>query len=165
MNDVNESAIEDLLAADLVVRQNLVWSARDDTSKRIRLKVPVANRLGEEVWLHMHIPVYLPWSYNLVLVWKGTPIRRLDVRGSHVNQCDEGQRWAQQTHKHRWRDQFRDHWAYTPADLPDTTGATLSLNEHRSVFEAFCKESGIRIETQWVEPTIPGRYQDTIGSA
>lgn len=165
MNDVNETSINQLLAADLVVRQNMAWRIRDDTSKRVRLKVAVANRLGEEVWLHMHISMNLPWNYNLALVWRGVAVRRLYVRGSHVNQCEEGHRWVNETHKHRWRDQYRDCWAYTPTDIPDTSGTSLSLSEHRRVFEAFCAESGIRIEADWVDPIIEGRYQDTIGGA
>jgi hypothetical protein len=165
MEVVNEATIERLFEADLVVRHNFVWGVRDDTDKRVRLKLSVANRLGEEVWLHMHIPVNLPWMYTLALVWRKIAIRRLDVRGSHINQCDDGRRWDNETHKHTWRDQYRDGWAYAPTDLPDTPGYEVGHGEHRRVFEAFCSESKIRLESEWVEPVIGGRYQDTIGGA
>lgn len=165
MDVVNEATIEKLLEADLVVRQGIVWSARDDTDRRVRLKATVANRLGEEVWLHMHIPVNLPWIYTIALIWRRTAIRRLDVRGSHVNQCDDGRRWDSETHKHRWRDQYRDGWAYSPTDLPDTSAIDIGPGEYRRMFEAFCAESQIRLEVEWVEPIIGGRYQDTIGGA
>ncbi len=123
----------------------------------------MANRLGEPVRLHMHIPVRIPWKYSIVLVWWNWPIRRLDVRGSHVNQCDgSGERWRRETHKHQWRDAYRDDWAYTPTDLPNTPGENVRPDEYRQVFEGFCKECSIRVETTWVDPDFNGPFQDTI---
>jgi hypothetical protein len=161
--EVKEAVIEELLAAELVIREEMQWKRRD-IDRRIRLKLEVANRLGESLWLHMGIPLRVPWQYSLALVWNRLPVRRLDVRGSHVNQCDgSGQRWNGATHKHKWRDEYRDGWAYTPNDIPPTPGTSLGQNEHRQVFEAFCLESKVRVETDWVEPQLRGFAQETIG--
>lgn len=165
MYEVNEAAIEHLLAADLVVRATVQWGPRDATDRHVRLALPVANSLGEPLRLHMHVPVRIPWKYSLALIWRNSPIRRLDVRGSHVNQCDgSGERWTRQTHKHRWRDAYRDSWAYSPNDIPDTSGLDVDSNEYRQVFEAFCRECGVRVETNWEDPDFKGPFQDTMGS-
>lgn len=164
MNDVNEATIEQLLRADLVIRAPIVWRQRDATDRRVRLDLPVANSLGEPVRLHAHVPIGIRWQYSMALVWRKVPIRRLDVRGSHVNQCDgSGERWRHATHKHRWRDAYRDAWAYTPDDIPDTTMFAVGQDEYRRVFEAFCNECQIRIETPWVGPDFDGPFQDTMG--
>jgi len=164
MNDVNETTIDILLRADLVIRAPIAWRQRDATDRRVRLHLPVANSLGEPLRLHAHIPIRIRWQYSMALVWRKVPIRRLDVRGSHVNQCDgSGERWRRETHKHRWRDAYRDAWAYTPDDIPDTSTIDVDQDEYRRVFEAFCGECKIRIETPWVAPDFDGPFQDTMG--
>ena len=166
MRVVNEASIEMLLAADLVIREDVVWSRREPTDRRVRLRLAVANRLGEPLWLHMHVPIAIPWQYSFALVWRKLPIRRLDVRGSHVNQCDgSGERWQNATHKQQWRDPYRDHWAYTPEDIPPTPALALGPDEYRRVFEAFCEECAIRVQTAWVDPDLQGPIQDTMGGA
>jgi hypothetical protein len=130
------------------------------------LEVPVANSIGEPIRLYMHVPVRIRWQYSLVLVWRKRPIRRLDVRGSHVNQCDgSGERWIGETHKHRWRDAYGDSWAYTPTGLPDTANRTVEQDEYRQMFESFCEECSIQVEATWIDPDFDGPYQDTIGGA
>lgn len=166
MNEVNEATIDQLLNADLVIRAPMVWKRRDATDRRVRLELAVANSLGEPVRLHMHVPLRMRWQYSLALVWRKVPIRRLDVRGSHVNQCDgSGERWFSSTHKHKWRDSYRDAWAYTPEDIPDTSTKAMHRDEYRTVFEAFCGECGIEVDTKWVLPDFNGPFQDTMGAA
>lgn len=165
-NEVNETSISRLLGADLVIRAPIVWKPRDPTDRRVRFDVAVANSLGEPVRLYMHVPVRIRWQYSIALVWRTLPIRRLDVRGSHANQCDSsGERWRNETHKHQWRDVYRDGWAYTPTDLPPTTRRRVGRTEYQEVFDAFCKECSIRVETAWVAPDFNGPFQDTIGGA
>lgn len=166
MNEVNETTISQLLKADLVIRAPIIWKPRDPTDTRVRFEVAVANSFGEPLRLYMHVPVRIRWQYTIVLVWRRLPIRRLDVRGSHVNLCDgSGERWRNETHKHRWIDAYRDGWAYTPADVPDTTGLAVGPEEYQRVFEAFCQECSIRVESDWVDPDSDGPFQDTIGGA
>jgi hypothetical protein len=113
----------------------------------------------------MHMPVLRPWQYDLALVFRDVPIRRLDVRSSHRNVCDgSNETWHRRTHKHVWRDQFRDAWAYTPSDIPPTPGMALVENEHQKVFEGFCEECSISIATPWVDPPLGGPTQETIGA-
>ena len=103
------------MRADLVIREKMVWRRRSPADRRVRLRLSVANSLGETVLFHMHMPVERPWQYDLALVWRDAPTRRLDVRGSHRNVCDgSNERWVRETHKHKWRDSYRDAWAYTP---------------------------------------------------
>lgn len=163
VHEINEAAVEALMEADLVIRQEMQWKRRDNET-RLRLRLNVANRLGEPVILHMSIPPRIPWQYSLALVWK-RPVRRLDMRGSHVNQCDgSNRRWQNETHKHKWRDQYRDGWAYTPDDIPLTPGTALLDGEYQRVFEAFCRESNVELESHWVEPDLDVPYQNTMGS-
>lgn len=165
-NEVNETSISQLLKADLVIRAPVAWQPRDPTDTRVRFHLPVANSLGEPVWLHMHVPIQIRWQYSIALVWRKLPIRRLDIRGSHVNLCDgSGERWRNETHKHQWRDAYRDSWAYTPTDLPATAGRDMGRDEYRRILEAFCQECSIRIETTWIDPDFNGPFQDTIGGA
>lgn len=161
---VSEAEVDGLMRADLVIRVPMTWSKRLPTDSRVRARLSVANSLGEAVFLHMHMPVRRPWQYHLALVWRDVPIRRLDVRSSHRNVCDgSNERWLRQTHKHAWRDQFRDAWAYSPSDIPATPGSILAADEHRKVFEAFCAECSISVATNWIDPPLGGPAQDTMG--
>lgn len=111
----------------------------------------------------MHVSRRRPWHYSLVLLWAKRPIKRLDVRGSHTNQCDgSGERWTAQTHKHPFTDRYELAQAYTPDDLPDTPGRELERDEHRRVFEAFCGECGIEVECEWNDPPADGRQITTM---
>ena len=164
MNEVTEAAISQLLKADLVIRAPVVWRPRDSTDRRVRFDLPVANSFGEPLRLYMHVPIRIRWQYSIVLVWRNLPIWRLDIRGSHVNQCDgSGERWRHETHKHQWRDAYGDSWAYTPTDLLSTASRSVGHDEYRHMFESFCQECSIRIETSWVDPDFNGPFQDTIG--
>lgn len=163
MHGITEFAVDQLLEAELIVREEIKWRLREPSDRRIRCRLTVANRLGEHVELHMHIARRMPWQYTIVLVWRRAPIRRLDVRGSHRNVCDgSDETWTRSTHKHVWRDAFRDAWAYSPRDIPPTPALTLQQDEHPRVFEAFCAECQIQLDTVWVPPLdLPN--QDTIG--
>lgn len=162
---VLEAEVDRLMRSDLVIREQMIWKRRSPADSRVRLRLSVANSLGESVFLHMHMPIERAWQYNLALVWSDVPIRRLDVRCSHRNVCDgSDERWSRQTHKHLWRDQFRDAWAYTPTDIPATPGVALGQDEHRRVFEAFCVECHITVATSWVDPPLQVPTQRSMGT-
>jgi hypothetical protein len=160
--EVTEGAVDMVLKADLVIRGPMRWETRDPANRRVRCELPVASSLGESLTFHLHIAVRMPWQYTFCLVWRSEPIRRLDVRGSHRNTCDgSGETWTNETHKHVWRNAYRDAWAYTPSGLPKTPGLKTAEDEYRRVFEAFCEECNVRVDTDWVDPDLTGPLQDT----
>lgn len=163
MQDVSEHTIAVLLARPAIVRGRLTWHARPP---RIRAHVAVDNEPGELLEIEMHVSSRRPWHYSIVLLWSRRPIKRLDVRGSHTNQCDgSGRRWTAQTHKHPYSDQYELGQAYTPEDIPPTPNLRLAPGEHREVFEAFCKECNIDLDYEWEDPPHTARQITTIEGA
>jgi len=72
-------------------------------------------------------------SFALILKSEGR-IYALDMGKDHHNpQCTQ----VGDTHKHRWREQFRDKEAYVPADV------TATASDPRAVWTQFCAEAGI----------------------
>lgn len=163
LEDLSEHAIRRLLESPTVVRARIVWR---DTGPRVRMRAPVDNEPGEALEVEMHVSRQIRWSYNIVLLWADRPIKRLDVRQSHRNVCDgSGRRWRWQTHKHAYSDRYEMAQAYDPRDIPPTPDHNLQPDEYRRVFEAFCQECGIRLDSSWVDPTFDPRQMSTMEDA
>jgi hypothetical protein len=139
-------------ASKLTLRVSPKW---DDRGATVETRISVDNQRGETIWLDMHISTRVPWKYSVQLRWGNEPVRRLDVRGTHRNPL-RSQHWRNETHKHRWTDAHKMNVAHSPTDLPDTTAKTVTPEEYRLVFEAFCKECGIVLAPsyRWVEPVF-----------
>jgi hypothetical protein len=164
LREVSEHTVALLLAADPIVRNSPSW--REDHPE-LKAEIDVHNGRGEPLVIDLAISIQLPWKYKYQLRWGFMPIRRLDVRGSHRNICDgSNERWQRQTHKHLYRDPYRMSWAYSPVDIPTTAVLSVSPGEYRDVFEAFCKECGIAVECEWVDPDLdrPSTMFDQRGS-
>lgn len=126
---LTETAVEDLLTAGPVARGRLEWAVRGG---HLRSRLPIANDRGESLELDFHISLDVPWKYTLQLMWAKRPIKRLDVRGSHVNHCDgSNTTWRFQTHKQPFKDRYDLGQAYTPGDIPDTNGTVVAPGEYQ----------------------------------
>ena len=65
---------------------------------------------------------------------KSYRIYSLDVNGTHRNRFIDGNRWQNQTHKQRWRDEYPG-FAFTPEEaIPE---------EPEAAFREFCRECNI----------------------
>lgn len=127
---------------DQDVRATLVVHTEADTIDSLAMDLRIVRRV--------------PWLYHYQLRLDRWPIRRLDVRDTHSNpRQTSGTRWHDQTHKHAWRTEWGERWAYTPTDIPPTPNFHVTPGEYREVFEAFCGECHVDIEGfEWVEPTV-----------
>lgn len=154
MPTLTRKQIEVLLEAELIVVDVLKWEP--GSAGWVRAVVAVDNSHGLPLRLNLQVSTRLPGAYSYSLLNGGQTLRRLDVRGSHANNgaCGSDERWVRRTHKHHYTDEHGDRCAYTPTDLPDTPGGlgTVAPGEYRRLFEAFCVECGIEVQTRWREP-------------
>ena len=144
---------EELLQSNLRLQGQPQWQ---ETSQHVKTVLVVNSDADATVYFDVTLVRRVPWLYHLQLRWEKYPVRRLDVRDSHSNpHGSDGQTWSNETHKHAWREEYGDGWAYTPDGLPIAPGYDVAPDEYREVFEAFCAECGIDLEDfVWVEPTV-----------
>lgn len=132
----------------MVLRGDVRWrrKARQDFAEA-RLKV--AHEMDGELMMILTTNLALPFlrhSYNLL--YRGVPIKRLDINGRHRNTCRNRERFDWETHKHMYTDDCEMAWAYKPDDI--TTDAL------RESFLQFCDECGIVFDGNWGEiPEAP----------
>lgn len=151
MARLTEANAEHILQAGLRITSPISWNTKSVTWRWF--EVGVHNDLGVALVLHMQVNQRTPERYSIHLRSGPDHLRRLDIRGSHANKDSERRIWNWETHKHRWTDEFGDGWAYTPDGIP-ADGDAVAPQEYRAVFEAFCDECAIMIETQWIEPVV-----------
>ncbi|MDQ3577722.1 MAG: hypothetical protein M3443_09030 [Actinomycetota bacterium] len=111
-----------------------------------------------------------PWEHTSILlhVTSGKNVRRLDLRGSHVDRST-GEQWINRTHKHRWSEADGNKSVYMPddirhvADVPLISSMKDLADEYREVFEDFTKECLIDLGPAyiWSDPSYP-EVQDTL---
>ncbi len=79
---------------------------------------------------------YEPTIYSFALIFNNAfRIRGLDVNGSHSNKHTNAEKWISKTHKHKWTNQCRDRFAYTPNDI--------TADDVEGKLKQFCKECNI----------------------
>ncbi len=131
----------------------------------VKAELAVISQHWQPLVLNLAISRLLPARYTFCLRSYGVQLRRLDVRGSaHRNPVALGGQFfrAGTTHKHAWKDDHNDSWAYAPADIPvQDRPPCLTPDEYRLAFEAFAKECHIELDAgsgyRWVEPDVPQR--------
>ncbi len=144
-----DTEFEAILAdADKRIHGPIAWGEDEDHSPCVEFTARVQSDAG---W-----PLFVKGSYNrlartlsfaLILKSEGR-IYALDMGKDHHNpQCNQ----VGETHKHRWREQFRDKEAYAPDDI------TAPASDPRAVWAQFCAEAGIMHDGQLDAPPSPQR--------
>jgi hypothetical protein len=127
------------------IEGDIVWSQDTDNSPAIEFRVEI---LSDEAY-----PLFMKGRYNAVaqklsfsLIYKGIGrIYSLDIGREHVNPTGEQ---VGEKHKHRWQAQYRDKWAYKPADI------TALVNEPVQVWKQFCLEAQITHNGTMIIPSL-----------
>lgn len=161
-----------LLRDGLEISDDISWE-RNGPSHKARVVVET-RRADIDIVMHLTISRVFPgkYSYSVVLA-SGQMLRRLDVRGSHVNARDaEPGTWNSRTHKHRYTDRVGARDAYTPSDIhvgtednPGSPGNPDDSAEYETVFRAFCAECGIDFVGDWCDPDLGGADDMVLGVA
>ncbi|QTI43609.1 hypothetical protein [Streptomyces nojiriensis] len=130
----------------------------------VEANTPVRSDLSCRLDLRFRIGLDKPWEYSLILLHPGsrTVLRRLDVRGTHLDR-ETGEHFINRTHKHRWSEQRGNRDVYAPDDIrhaPDPiANATLTSmdEEHDRVVRDFVLECKMDISAGyvWFPPTPP----------
>lgn len=130
----------------------------------IEAHTPVRTDLSCRLELRFRIGLDKPWEYSLILLHPGsrTVLRRLDVRGTHIDR-ETGEEYINRTHKHKWSEQRGNKDVYAPDDIrhsPDPVlDATLAVmdEEYDRVVYDFVHECRMSIGGGylWVPPTPP----------
>ena len=134
-----EGAVARILAAEKQIVAGISWRRdwRHDPDWA-KFRVAVENSGGWSLTLHGNVRVDLPLKLSYLLSWtlggKSYRIFSLDINGTHRNQRIDRNRWNQQTHKQRWRDEYHG-FAFTPDEtIPE---------EPIAAFHEFCAECNI----------------------
>lgn len=147
----------------------LVWKQKNAPRKRnapihIEAAAPIRTDLSCRLELRVRIGLDLPWDYSLLLLHlnDGVCVRRLDIRGTHVDR-DSGDEYINRTHKHRWskargyKDVYcPDDIRHDPEPIIEATVAGMDEEYDRVVrdFIAECKMT-VGGGYVWVPPTLP----------
>jgi hypothetical protein len=132
---LTEALAQEILQAQKIVDEDMIWQTDLETNY---FKATAVARVGLRIPLKVHMNANKsdPTKISVTLVVSGAyPIFRLDVNGSHQNRHTDAGRWHRQTHKHRWTDNCRDAFAYTPIEVIP--------NDPEGVFREFCAEANI----------------------
>lgn len=144
-----EAEAEMVVGLPKTIDADVEWRHGD---RDVQATVRVGNTQGQHIELRMRASYAVPDRLHVMLVWRQTSIRRLDVRDDgHTNPNGTS---LEPTHKHRWTDQHGDGVAYNPSDLPPTDNV-VAPEDYRPIVEAFCREvnvdpSGMR----WTDPDL-----------
>lgn len=153
----------------------LTWKQKNAPRKRsapihVEGCAPVKTDLSCRLEIRMRIGLDLPWDYTLILLHPpgGECIRRLDIRGTHLDRAG-GEQYINRTHKHKWSRNRGNAEVYPPSDIrhsPDPIiGATLRSmdEEYDRVVRDFVSECKMSIGGGyvWVPPPAPSLSQPT----
>ena len=133
---ISENDVDALLTScTLAVTGNYRWT-RGDNKFWSKITIPVQSG-PRNVSLKICITVNPrePERRNFVLLWNKIRVRALCMAGSHTNKHTNAEQWTRQVHKHKWKDNCQDRFAYTPTDITAT--------DLQGQFSQFCAECGI----------------------
>lgn len=146
---LTEEQARRILESPKAASEDVRWVPRG-TSCWVGCRLNVENQL--KVTLHIHANANLidraKYSFSLILS-NSYRIASFDAGASHINRHSDSNRWLGQPHKHRWTENCRDSFAYTPTDIDHST--------LESAFRSFCREIGVDF-TGTVEP-LPATQQ------
>lgn len=140
-------------SAALELRVPVVWA---DRVSAVRAQVGVHNAHGLPLFLGAQVLKDRPWKFTAYLMLYNSQLRRLDVNSSHRNRTGSRELWVNSTHKHTFSEQHHNSEAYTPTDIPIIPLSGVTGEHYREVFEAFCKECGVKLvgAYRWVHPVL-----------
>lgn len=135
-----EAEVDHIIAAEKVISEDIKWVIDASNNRRwVSCRATVVNAGGWDLTLHGKAQMGSPQnkrSYSLSwnLGGVGYRIFSLDINGNHRNQRIDRNRWRNQTHKQRWRDEYPN-FAFTPTEtIPEGPVAA---------FYEFCAECNI----------------------
>lgn len=159
---LSEREVDRILEAGGVFRDTPRWVQRVENAHWVQFGGFVDSPVDAGLRLNMTVSLRRPDKYTIAYLRGDQTIRRLDVRGSHVNPAiASGERWVRHTHKHRWSDRHADQIAYSPPDI--STPEEPEPDEHERVFNEFCSECRIRFEGNWAPPPLHHQTRLDIG--
>ena len=133
---INQQEFEIIINDDTKeITGNLVWESNQDGSPALRIKANVISQAG--------YPLFVAGIYNdsacklsYAIIHRGTGrIYALDLGSDHRN--PDGTRMGEM-HKHCWRENFREKYAYIPKDI------TAPWHEPVKVWTQFCVEAKLK---------------------
>jgi|GEM_PF-2395938 len=148
---ITETDCQQILGALKQIEANITWTQKASKAwVTCRVPIVVPSDIKGRVELVMTVNMEEPSKFSFSLLLNNAHrITGLDVNGSHINKCSDGQRWDHQTHKHSWSDTCPGGHAYTP---PDISGGSVE-----EVFRQFCTESKIAFTGAFLPaPLQPG---------
>ena len=153
---VRERDVEALLAVGgLVVSGHYTWQ-QSSSKAWLRMDLPVTGKKDVNLKVVVTVNRLEPSLYSFALLLNNAfRIRGLDVNGSHANKHTDRNKWAGQTHKHKWTDSCGDRFAYTPSDI--------TAQDIQGQLAQFCSECGIRYAaTLAAFPSLQGGLFDEL---
>lgn len=178
----NEEGLTDGLAEKILsgtvagaLNTPLAWKQKNAPRKKnapihVEAHAPVRTDLSCRLELRMRIGLDKPWDYTLLLlhVTARVILRRLDVRGTHVDR-GAGETFINRTHKHKWSKASGNSEVYAPDDIRHTpdpiVGATLASmdEEYDRVVRDFITECKMVVGGGyvWVPPPEVASSQPT----
>ncbi len=122
---------------------DIQWKRDEDHSPALEFRADVESDIGWPLFIHgSYNPRAATLSYSLILRTEGR-IYGLDLGKEHRN---PDRAVVGEIHKHQWRDQDRDRWAYCPPDI------TASVDDPVCVWNQFCREASIQHVGQMEHP-------------
>jgi uncharacterized protein DUF6978 len=132
---LTDQQITTILAAPKTVNEDLKWRTRPNASWA-GCTLAVENDLKMTVQLNANVNLVDRSKYSFALIVSGSyRVAGFDAGGSHVNRHTDNNKWVSASHKHRWTERCRDSFAYTPADIDESSVETA--------FRSFCNEVGV----------------------
>lgn len=145
-----------MLDQRLVTHDDVKWTGKLDNKDWVEARLKVAHEQDGELILILSASLVLPRKHSFSLIYRGRRIRGLCVNGSpHKNGgCVDNLRIPMGVmHKHAYRDECADGWAYIPNDI--------TTDELKPSFLQFCAECGIEFKGGWFAlPTSRGASSD-----
>ena len=157
VSQVSEKDVDDLLKiSDLEAVGTASWKCSSNKSW-YRAEVEVqSGKVSVNLKIVITVNMYEPTIYSFALIYNNAfRIRGLDINGSHSNKHTNSEKWIATTHKHKWTNECRDRFAYTPNDITaEDIGGRL---------EQFCGECNIQYGATLNElPPIQGTFFDEV---
>lgn len=136
---LTEGLADEILQVAKVVNESVVWVSDPEVNYfKASVSAEFSERSDLKASMKVHINVNKSDQRKVsitLVVSAAYPIFRLDVHGSHQNRHTDANVWHWQPHKHRWTDNCRDAFAFTPAEIVPT--------DPEGIFREFCVEANI----------------------
>jgi hypothetical protein len=170
-NELTDALADKILSGTVggALNTPLTWKQknrprRTSAAIHVEASAPIKVDLSCRLELRMRIGLDKPWDYSLLLLHlvDGSCVRRLDIRGTHIDRSS-GEEYLNRTHKHRWSRARGNKDVYAPNDIrhaPDPIlGATVASmdEEYDRVVRDFIAECKMTVGGGyvWVPPTLP----------